>query len=123
MIGITSVGAHVPVYRLGLNEIGKMWQTRTMPGEKAVAGYDEDTVTMAVAAALDCMNGDGKKVNGLFMATTTAPYQEKQSAAIVAAAVDVGQECGTGDFTNSLRAGSIALKAALDAVKSNQQIR
>src|SRR5512139_3373025 len=103
MIGITSIGAHVPLYRLGLNEIGKVWQTRTMPGEKAVAGYDEDSVTMAVAATLDCMNGNGKKVNGLFLATTTAPYKEKQSAAIVAAAADLSKECSTGDFTNSLR--------------------
>jgi hydroxymethylglutaryl-CoA synthase len=118
MIGITAIGSHIPLYRLGLNEIGKMWQSRTMPGEKAVAGYDEDAVTMAVAAGLDCMNGDGKNVNGLFLGTTTAPYKEKQSAAIVAAAADLGKECNTGDFTNSLRAGSIALKAAMDAVKS-----
>ncbi|OPY73743.1 MAG: hypothetical protein A4E63_00926 [Syntrophorhabdus sp. PtaU1.Bin050] len=118
MTGITAAGVHVPLYRMGLDEIGKMWRTRTMPGEKAVAGYDEDAVTMAVAATLDCVNGDARKVDGLFLATTTAPYKEKQSAAIVAAAADLGKECSTGDFGNSLRAGSIALKAALDAVKS-----
>jgi 3-hydroxy-3-methylglutaryl CoA synthase len=100
-----------------LEEIGKMWRTRTISGEKAVAGYDEDAVTMAVAAALDCMNRGGSDVDGLFFATTTAPYKEKQAAAIIAAATDLRRECHTADFTNSLRAGSIALKAAMDAVK------
>lgn len=55
MIGITSIGAYIPRYRLTLEEVGKMWQVRGGPGEKSVAGYDEDAVTMAVAAALDCM--------------------------------------------------------------------
>ena len=117
MIGITSIGAHIPLYRLNLEEIGKMWRVKTMGGEKAVAGYDEDAVTMAVAAALDCMNGGGSGVDGLYFATTTAPYKEKQAAAIIAAATDLTRECHTADFTNSLRAGSIALKAAMDAVK------
>jgi hydroxymethylglutaryl-CoA synthase len=118
MIGITSIGAHVPLYRMGLDEIGKMWKSRTAPGEKAVAGYDEDVVTMAVAAVLDCINGANKAVDGLFLASTTAPYREKQSASLIAATADLGKECNTGDFANSLRSGAIALKAALDAVKS-----
>jgi len=117
MVGITAIGAHIPMYRLNLDEIGKMWQTRTMKGEKAVAGYDEDAITMAVAATLDCMNGSGKDINALYFATTSAPYKEKQSAATIAGATDLGRECHTADFTNSLRAGSIALKAAVAEVK------
>jgi hydroxymethylglutaryl-CoA synthase len=118
MAGIISIGAYIPMYRLNLEEAGKMWQVKSMNGEKAVAGYDEDTVTMAVAATLDCMNRSDRKVNGLFFATTTAPYREKQSAAIIASATDLSRECHTSDFTNSLRAGSIAMKSAFDAVKS-----
>ena len=117
MVGITAIGAHVPMYRLNLEEIGKMWQTRAIKGEKAVAGYDEDAITMAVAATLDCIDGSGKDINALYFATTTAPYKEKQSAATIAGATDLGRECHTADFTNSLRAGTIALKAAVDAVK------
>ncbi len=118
MIGITSVGAYIPMYRLNLGELAKMWRVKSINGEKAVAGYDEDAVTMAVAATLDCLNRSDKKVNGLYFATTTAPYKEKQSAAIIASAVDLNRECITGDFTNSLRAGSFAMKSAVDAVKS-----
>jgi len=117
MIGITSMGIYLPVYRLGRDEIARAWGGRSAGGAKAVAGYDEDTVTMAVAAALECLKRGGA-VGGLSLAMTTAPYKEKQSAAIVAAAVDLAEECHAADFTNSLRSGTIALKAAVDAVKA-----
>jgi len=93
-----------------------MWGGRSQGGARAVAGYDEDTVTMAVAAALDCLKRGGKAADGLYLATTTAPYKEKLSAAIVAAAADLNEECRTADFTDSLRSGAMALKAAIDAV-------
>jgi hydroxymethylglutaryl-CoA synthase len=118
MAGITSVGAHIPVYRLSREEIGMVWGGRKATGTKAVAGYDEDTVTMAVAAVLDCLKRGGAGTEGLYLATTTAPYKEKQSAAIVASAADLSEECHTADFTGSLRAGTAALKAAIDAVRA-----
>lgn len=39
---------------------------RSFGGEKAVAGYDEDTLTMAVNAAFDCMRRRNEKVDGLY---------------------------------------------------------
>jgi len=118
MIGITSIGAYIPMYRLSREEIGRMWRTKGMGGEKAVAGYDEDAVTMAVAASRDCMKRKVRKIKGLYFATTTAPYKEKQNAAIIASVLDLEKRCATADFANSLRAGTTALKSALDAVKS-----
>ncbi len=118
MVGITSFGVWLPVYRLNRDEISKVWMGRSPGGAKAVAGYDEDTVTMAVEAAIDCLRRSGAKADGLFLATTTAPYKEKQSAAIVASAVDLAEECRTSDFTNSLRSTTIALNSAVDAVKA-----
>ena len=122
MTGITSIGAYIPMYRLDRQEIGRMWRAKGGRGEKAVAGYDEDAVTMAVAAAQDCVRLQDKQIDkqadGLYFATTTAPYKEKQSAAIIASVLDLDKRCGTADFTNSLRAGTTALKSALHAVKS-----
>jgi len=118
MVGITSIGVYLPIYRLNRDEIARTWTGRSTGGAKAVAGYDEDTVTMAVAAALDCLGRSGAKAGGLSLATTTAPYKEKQSAAIVAAAVDLAAECHTADFTDSLRAPAIAIKSAVNAVKA-----
>jgi len=118
MVGIQSIGAYLPIYRLNRDEIARMWAARSLGGARAVAGYDEDTITMAVAATLDCLGRGGGKADGLSLATTTAPYKEKQSAAIVAAAADLAGECHTADFTGSLRAPTIAIKAAVDAVKA-----
>jgi hydroxymethylglutaryl-CoA synthase len=116
MVGITAIGAYLPVYRLENDEIARMWAGRSAGGARAVAGYDEDTVTMAVAAALDCLKEGGGGANGLSLATTTPPYREKQSAAIIAAAADLPEECRTVDFTGSLRAATIALNAAADSI-------
>jgi 3-hydroxy-3-methylglutaryl CoA synthase len=116
MAGITSLGAYIPMYRLDRQVIGKMWHAKGSGGEKAVAGYDEDTVTMAVAAAQDCVRRHDRQIDkqadGLYFATTTAPYKEKQSAAIIASVLDLDRRCGTADFTNTLRAGTTALKSA-----------
>ncbi len=51
----------------------------------AIASYDEDSLTMAVAAARDCIKGtNAANIGGLYFASTTAPYKEKQSAATIA---------------------------------------
>ena len=83
MAGITSYGAYIPRYRLGKETAG--WG---LPVEKPVGNFDEDSLTMAVAAGMDCIEGlDRSAVDGLFFATTTSPYIEKQGASIVAAAL------------------------------------
>ena len=117
MTGITSIGAYIPRYRLSIEELAKFWRVKGTGGEKAVAGYDEDTITMAVAAASDCLSRSDLP-DALYLATTTNPYREKQGAAIIASALDLNKEICTADFTNSLRSASIAMRAALDAVKS-----
>jgi hydroxymethylglutaryl-CoA synthase len=118
MVGITSCEAYIPAYRLSRDEISRAWGGATMGGEKAVARHDEDSITMAVAATLGCIKRGGKQEDGLFFATTTSPYKEKQAASIIAAAVDIPRETRTADFTDSLRASTIAVNSALDAVSS-----
>ena len=114
MVGLISCGAYIPLWRLSRGAIGD-----GLRGEKAIAGADEDSITMAVAATLDCLGGmDRQEVDGLFFATTTSPYKEKLGASIVATAADLRRDIVTADFSNSLRAGTIALTAALNAVKS-----
>jgi 3-hydroxy-3-methylglutaryl CoA synthase len=91
---------------------------KSLGGERAVARYDEDSLTMAVGATLDCIRHSQHKADGLFFASTTSPYKEKQTAAIIAASVDLPGETRTADFTDSLRSGTMALSSAIDAVKS-----
>ena len=112
MAGIAAYGAYVPRYRLGSATAG--WNSRV---ERAVANFDEDSVTMAVAAGIDSLSGrDRNAIDGIIFASTTAPYAEKQCAAIVAAALDLRQDIFATDVSNVLRAGTNAIKSALDAV-------
>lgn len=124
MSGIEAYGAYVPISRLKRDDIARAWGGASQGGERAVANFDEDSVTMAVAAALDCLNGiDRETVDAVFLATTTSPYREKLAATIVAAALDLKREVATSDFTDCLRAGSMALRAALDTVKAGSAKR
>lgn len=114
MVGITSYGGYVPLFRLGKGTLG--WLS---PFERSAASFDEDSVTMAVAAAIDCLNGiDREEIDALYFATTTPPYSEKQSATLVAMAADLRRDIFTTDCTDTLRAGTNALKLAVDAVKA-----
>lgn len=117
MVGIISYGVHVPVHRLSRAVIADHWEARGLPGDKAIANYDEDSLTMAVAAARDCLDKvPAARVDSLYFATTTAPYKEKQGAALIAAVLQCGPETQTADLGNSLRCGTNAVYAAVNAV-------
>lgn len=117
MVGITSYGAYIPYYRLSRGDIGKMWGEVAGRGERSVANFDEDSVTMGVAACMDCLTGmDPKKIDYLYFASATAPYNEKQSASIVATALDFRREVFAADFSGSLRGGTGAIRMAMDAL-------
>jgi hydroxymethylglutaryl-CoA synthase len=119
MVGITSYGAYIPWHRMKREDCVKAWGGFAMPGERAVAYYDEDSVSMAVEAALDCLTGmDAKKVDGLLFATTTSPYKEKQCSALMAIPLDMRQDIRTADLSASLRAGTTALALAYDTVRA-----
>lgn len=124
MVGIVSYGAYIPIYRLSREAITSIWGEPAGRGEKAVANADEDSITMAVEAVLDCLTGiDRQVVDGLYLASTTTPYREKQSASIVRAATDLREEITTIDFTNSLRSSTNAMSAATNGVKAGEAKR
>ncbi len=119
MAGIIAYGAYIPYYRMPRGVIGKAWGRGGARGEKAVANFDEDSITMSVAAGMDCLKGtDPKVVDAIYFATTTAPYKERLNATIIATALDFRPNIQSADFANCLRAGATALSAALDAVKA-----
>jgi len=119
MAGITFYGAYVPFYRLSRAEIARAWDLPSAPGERAVANYDEDSFTMAVEAARDCAKGVNIEIiDGLFFASTTPPHKEKQVAANIAMVIGCNRDTLTMDFGGSLRSGTNALRAAVDAVNS-----
>ncbi|HEY8516556.1 MAG TPA: OB-fold domain-containing protein [Candidatus Binatia bacterium] len=124
MVGISSIGIYVPRSRLDRSLLAKAWGNKQPPGEKAVAFYDEDALTLAVAAAHRCLEDfDPLQIDGLFFASTSSPYREKQVASVVATACDLPRAIITADFAGSVRAGLAALSAAVRAVQSGQARR
>jgi hydroxymethylglutaryl-CoA synthase len=87
--------------------------------EKAVASWDEDSLTMAVEATLDCIGkGDRNQIDGVYFASTTSPYREKLVATTLAMAADLRTDILTADVADSLRCGATAIRMATDAVKA-----
>ena len=128
MAGIVSYGAYLP--RLRLERMGIMMSMgwfapgliTAAQGERTMCNWDEDSVTMAVAASRDCLVGmDKAKIDGLHLATTSPPFADRSSAGILSEALNLKDEIASADFTSTQKAGTSALTAALSAVKSGDR--
>ncbi len=124
MIGITSFGGYIPRLRLNRMSIYENmgWFAPAIvmvaQGERSFGNWDEDAVTMAVAAARDCLTGvDRAKLDAVYLGSTTLPFSDRQCAGIVKGALNLRDDIVTADFTTSLRAGTTALLTALAAVR------
>jgi hydroxymethylglutaryl-CoA synthase len=119
MVGILSYGAYVPIWRIDRSVIAQIAGTGSMGGERSFGARDEDSLTMAVEAGLDCLAGyDPKEIDGLYFATASSPFKQKLSSSIIASALDLRKDVCAIDFSSSVRAGTSAVKVALDAVKA-----
>lgn len=125
MRGLISIAGHVPHHRLRRERIAEVVGGRPRPGTRAVASYDEDATTMAVAAARGALAATDVAPTALWFATATPPYLDKTNATAVHAAlrldrdvpaVDVGgaARSGIGAVVTALRGGPPALVAAAD---------
>ncbi len=131
MIGITAYGAYIPRRRLqrkAVAEANKWFAPGLMgaaKGERAMANYDEDAVTLAVEAGRDCLPAsdpvkDRAGVDAIYFASTSMPFSDRQNAGIVSAALQLQQNISSADVTSSMRAGTSALLLALDSVASGR---
>ena len=121
--GIVSYGGYLPLNRIDrdiiLKGMGWLHQVAHMKGERGVANFDEDSVTMAVASAMNCLEGyDRDLVGGLYLATTTSPFKERRCADIIGTTLDLKSQIRTADFTDSISAGTSALIAAIDSISA-----
>jgi hydroxymethylglutaryl-CoA synthase len=123
MPGVISYGVHIPRWRMGVDCINQAWGRAGGSGEKSVANYDEDCITMGVASGSSCMQHSVKpasEISGLYFATTSPPYREKSSASVIAAALDLTAEIRTADYSASLKASVDGLLSAIDAVSARR---
>ena len=107
MAGIVRYGSYVPFFRLQRSAIGGG------RGQRATASYDEDSVSMAVEAARDALEG-APAIDTLLFATTSPPYAEKLNAALIQAALDLPETVRSLELGASSRMGLAALLLGAD---------
>ena len=119
MFGVKAWNVYVPRYRLSRDVIAAATGAGSRGGERAVANYDEDCLTMAVEAGSGC-NGSAEtaQIDALLFASTSSPYREKQAAAFIARVLELPEGVFTVDLGDTLRCGTQALRVAWDAVKA-----
>ena len=126
--GILSFGAYVPSLRLDRKAVFEAvgWATPNLrglaSGERSVANWDEDAITMAVEAGLDCLADTEFSVPHICMASTTFPFSDRSNSGLVADALNLQRSIATEDFGGSRRAGTSALSRALSNNESSLMI-
>jgi hydroxymethylglutaryl-CoA synthase len=110
--GILGWGTYVPRRRLDRTEIRPIAGIGGGKGRRAVASYDEDSVTLAVAAARTVPLSS---VDVLVFGTTTPPYAAKTNATLVHAALRLDRDVRCLDAAGAVRATTSALIAATES--------
>ena len=125
MIGITAHGGYIPRLRLSRQAAAQAntWYAPHFAGRKgtrAFANWDEDSITMAVAAARDCLGPgeDRRHVRTVFLASDTLPFAERLNAGVVAGALTLDDEVDAVDLGGSQRAALTAVAQAAARVQA-----
>ncbi len=124
-VGIVGYGAYVPRYRLPASEVSRVW-TGGMGGtpikEKAVAGLDEDVITMSIEAARNALARaqiDPTQIRAVWVGSESHPYAVKPTSTIVAETIGAVPNTQAADMEFACKAGSEALQACIGFVGSS----
>ncbi len=121
--GIIGYGSYIPRYRITNAEISRVWARRGggPVKEKAVAGLDEDTVTIAIEAARNALARAGipaDVLRAVWVGSESHPYAVKPSATIVAEAIGATPYVLAADLEFACKAGTEGLQSAIALVGS-----
>ncbi len=123
-VGIVGYGAYVPRYRLPASEVARVWTDGSggLPiKEKAVAGLDEDTLSMSIEAARNALARariDPQELRAVWVGSESHPYAVKPTSTIVAEAIGAAANIQAADLEFACKAGSEAIVAGMGLVGS-----
>jgi hydroxymethylglutaryl-CoA synthase len=123
-VGIIGYGAYIPRYRLPAREVARVWKADTsggLQGEKAVAGLDEDVITMSIEAARNALARatiDPSKIRAVWVGSESHPYAVKPTSTVVAEAIGAVPNTQAADWEFACKAGTEAMQAAIGFVGS-----
>lgn len=133
MSGILSYGASIPRRRIEASTIRAVWGNLAESfidmlslGERAVLGPDEDTLTLAVAAAkaaLERCPEGAAGIGAVLLGTGSSPYAQKAAANVLKDALDLGPAVLACDLQCAEKSGSTALALGRALVESGRAER
>lgn len=128
--GIVSYGAALPRHRITAQEIWAVWKNmapdmfdKLSIGERGVLGPEEDTLTLAAAAAKVALERSGvpyEKIGALLLGSGTSPYATKAGAAVLVDALGLPAAMLVSDVQCAEKSGSTALLLAAAMVEAGQ---
>lgn len=123
-VGFIGYGAYIPRYRLPASEVARVWKEGTggVPiKEKAVAGLDEDVITMSIEAARNALARAGidpSKIRAVWVGSESHPYAVKPTSTVVAEAIGATPHTLAADWEFACKAGTEAVQASIGFVGS-----
>jgi 3-hydroxy-3-methylglutaryl CoA synthase/uncharacterized OB-fold protein len=115
-VGVIAYGTYIPYHRLKRSTISEALGISSGKGARSVAGYDEDTTSMAVEAARPALAGlTGSTPANVYFGTTQPAYADKTNATAVHAALGLDESGLAVDMVGSVRSAIGVLQAAFDA--------
>ncbi|MBP8973101.1 MAG: hydroxymethylglutaryl-CoA synthase [Anaerolineae bacterium] len=123
-VGIVGYGAYVPRYRLPGREVARVWTgglSASPVQEKAVAGLDEDVITMSIEAAQNALARAGidpRLIRAVWVGSESHPYAVKPTSTVVAESIGAAPNVQAADWEFACKAGSEAMQAGIGFVGS-----
>ncbi|MGD2162448.1 MAG: hydroxymethylglutaryl-CoA synthase [Anaerolineales bacterium] len=123
-VGIVGYGAYIPRFRLPASEVSRVWKGGSggVPiKEKAVAGLDEDVITMSIEAARNALARAGinpAHIRAVWVGSESHPYSVKPTSTVVAEAIGATPHTLAADWEFACKAGTEAVQAAIGFVGS-----
>jgi len=127
---IVGFGMYIPSNRITVEEIAKHWgrdPKEIVNGlgvkEKAVAGADEDSFTLAFEAGKQAIETAGirsSEISAIFAGSESHPYAVKPTSSMLAAALDLHPFSFCADLEFACKAGTAGLQIVDAFVRSGQ---
>ncbi len=119
--GIVGYGSYIPKYRLPVSEVAQVWGNGgSLPIiEKAVAGSDEDTMTIGLEAARNALARaqiDPQEIGAVWVGSESHPYAVKPTSTIIAEAIGATPHTEAADWQFACKAGTETIQAAIGFV-------
>jgi hydroxymethylglutaryl-CoA synthase len=121
-VGIVGYGAYVPAQFLEVTEIDPKARELGL-SKKAVAQWDEDSVTMAVEAGQIALNTAGIKpgeVGAVYVGSESPPYAVNPSSTIVADVLGIATNYRAADLQFACKAATAGVSMAMAEIVSGQ---